>query len=367
MVPVTADELRGRRSRVAEDLARRGLAGAIVSDPANVRYLGGFALGQPWASRTRPTVCVLDANGRLVVVASADVTLDDPAVDAVLQYRRPADMPATVAGALQPAAAIGAELGDEHRLGMAVDQLREIERLHGQPFGDAAPSLWAARLIKSEAELDRLRTAIAVNDRIYARLFAGELRAGESERELGRRIRRMMLEEGADEPGWVIIASGAGAYDRMLSSPRERVIERGDLVWLDMGCTVDGYWSDHSRAAVLGTPSAEQVELQARVIEATRRGIDAVVPGAVLGDVAAACTLAAEALPGRVGHGLGLGSTEPPDVVEGSILTLAPGMVFTIEPAAVREHGMFQAEAVVAVTAAGHQVLTTAPEAISSV
>jgi Xaa-Pro aminopeptidase len=222
--------------------------------------------------------------------------------------------------------------------------------------------------VKSGAELDRIREAFAVADRVYARLFAGELRAGESEQALAIRISRMMLEEGADEPGWVIITAGRGSYDRLLSSPRPRLLERGELIWLDMACRIDGYWSDHSRAAVVGAPpTAEQVGLQERVIAATHRGIAAVAPGATFGAVATAAALEGEAIPGRIGHGLGLGSTEPPDVVAGSTQVLVPGMVFTVEPMAVREHGMYQAEAVVAVTDGGCELLTHAPEAIATV
>ena len=166
----------------------------MLSDPANVRYLGGFALTQPWLSRTRPTVCVLGADARLTVVASTAVALDDPPVDEVVTYAAPADMPAAVTGVLARAGLggepVGAERGHEHRIGMAVDELEALERLHGDRFGEAGPSLWAARIVKSPAEIDRLRAAFAVCDRIYARLFAGELRAGETERELARRTRR---------------------------------------------------------------------------------------------------------------------------------------------------------------------------------
>jgi Xaa-Pro aminopeptidase len=178
----------------------------------------------------------------------------------------------------------------------------------------------------------------------------------------------MMLEEGADEPGWVMLTSGAGSYGRLLSTPRQRVIERGEMVWLDLAARVDGYWSDHSRAGIVGgEPTAEQVELQSRVVAATQAGIAAVRPGVALGAVAAAASLPGESVPGRVGHGVGLATTEPPDVVTGSDETAVPGMVFTIEPLAVREYGMFQAEAVLAVTDDGCELLTHAPEAISAV
>lgn len=372
MQPISTAELAARRRAVAADLTARGLAGAVVTDPANVRYLGGFALTQPWVSRTRPTFAVLTADAHLTVVASTAVSLDDPPVDAVVTYGAPGDAPATVAKVLGDAglagAAVGTERGHEHRIAMTVAELEAIEEAHGAKLGEAGPSLWAARLVKSPAEIDRLRAASAVCDRIYARLFAGELRAGETEAQLARRISQMMLEEGADEPGWVMLTSGTGSYGRLLSTPRERVLEPGDLVWLDLSCRIEGYWSDHSRAGVLGAePTTEQVELQERIVAATHAGIAAVRPGARMADVARAATLEGESAPGRVGHGVGLGSTEPPDVVAGSELTLEPGMVFTVEPLAIREHGMFQAEAVLAVTDDGCEVLTIAPEAISVV
>ncbi len=366
--PFSVAELSARRVRTAAGLAAAGLTGALVSDPANVRYLGGFALEQPWISRTRPTLLVLDGTGRVTVVASEAVALDDPPVDAIVRYAVPRDLPAAAARALAAAGdGVGAELGGEHRIGTGLDEHRAIEALYDRPFGDAGPALWAARLVKSEAELQRLRAASAIGDRVYARLFGGEIRAGETERELGRRVRRLMLEEGADEPGWVMLTSGRGSYDRLLSAPRDRVLRRDELIWLDIACRVDGYWSDHSRACVVGRPSAEQIACQEIVVDATRRGVAAVAPGVAMGQVAAAAAIPGEAAPGRLGHGLGLGTTEPPDVIAGSDVVLEPGMVFTVEPIAVRAHGMYQAEAVVAVTANGHELLTGAPSEITAV
>jgi Xaa-Pro aminopeptidase len=370
MKPITEDELRARRLTVATELAARGNAGALVSDPANVRYLTGLALEQPWHSRTRPTVCLLDRDGGIVVVASEAVELDDPAVDGVIRYSRPDEAVGAVVAAIAKAGlrgeSLGAELGGEHRIGVAADEFRAIEAGHGSAFADAGPSLWAARLVKSDAELERLRAASAVGDRVFARLFAGEIRAGQTEREIARRTRTLMMEEGADEPGWVMITSGAGSYHRLLATPRDRHVAGGEMVWLDIACRIDGYWSDHSRAGILGRPTAEQTAEQDRVAEATRNGVDLIRPGVRMGVIAEAATLAGEASPGRVGHGIGLGTTEPPDVIATSDLELVPGMVFTVEPLASREHGIYQAETVVAVTSRGHEVLTHAPTSLTA-
>ena len=48
-----------------------------------------------------------------------------------------------------------------------------------------------------------------------------------------------------------------------------------------------------------------------------------------------------------------------------SDLVLQPGMVFTVEPLATRDHGIYQAETVVAVTADGYEQLTNAPTALT--
>ena len=133
------------------------------------------------------------------------------------------------------------------------------------------------------------------------------------------------------------------------------------MVWLDIACRVDGYWSDHARAGVLGPPSADQVAEQERVAVATREASRSSGPASRSAPSHERATLPGESSPGRVGHGLGLGTTEPPDVIAASDLVLIPGMVFTVEPLATREHGIYQAETVVAVTAEGHEVLTGAP------
>src|SRR5262249_25222691 len=161
---------------------------------------------------------------------------------------------------------------------------------------------------------------------------------------------RLMLDEGADRPGWIMMTSGRGDYHRTFGTPRERVPVRGDMIWIDLAAVVGGYWSDFARAGVLGGPSADQATTQAAVGAAGDAGTAAVAPGVPVAEVAAAAIRALErsghplAAPGRVGHGLGLLSTEPPDVSLDDPTVLQPGMVITLEPTIVREDGIFQAE-----------------------
>ena len=176
-----------------------------------------------------------------------------------------------------------------------------------------------------------------------------------------------MTDAGADGT-WQWVASGRGDYDRVDGVVRDRPIESGDLVFVDMGARVGGYWADFSRAAVIGDASDDQRRLQAEIVTITGIGVDALRPGRSLGDAAALIAdamdhagLAFSANAGRFGHGLGMWATEPPDLVVGSEVAIESGMVLTVEPATVTHEGMFHCEQNVVVTDAGPRILSTAP------
>ena len=103
----------------------------------------------------------------------------------------------------------------------------------------------------------------------------------------------------------------------------------------------DGWHGDTSRMYFVGTPSVLAKRLVDTTFESMMRGIEAVRPGATLGDVGAAIQKHAEAAGFSVvreycGHGIGKVYHDEPQVLHygqpGQGLRLKPGMVFTIEP-----------------------------------
>ena len=83
---------------------------------------------------------------------------------------------------------------------------------------------------------------------------------------------------------WVLIQSGT--YDRGGLIARDRPVRAGEMVWVDMGANVLGYWADFCRAAVLGPPTPNQRRLQADIREITQKGIETVRPGITVAAVA---------------------------------------------------------------------------------
>ena len=221
-----------------------------------------------------------------------------------------------------------------------------------------------------------MRRACACTATAYERMFS-VVREGSTEREVAL---TMVIETGRAGGGapWVAITSGPGRYDVLMGSGSDRVLEVGDMVWLDSGCTVDGLWSDFGRAGVVGGPTPEQTDAQRRIVEITSLGVGLVRPGRPVAEIAAALnervreiglpvTSDISGLAGRVGHGVGLDMTEPPHVSEDDPTVLAPGMTITIEPGVATPFGLFHAEQNVLVTDDGGELLTHSPQHLGTI
>ncbi len=123
--------------------------------------------------------------------------------------------------------------------------------------------------------------------------------------------------------------------------PGEKVLRDGDIVNIDVTVILDGWHGDTSRMFFVGKPSVKAKKLVDITYDAMMRGIEAVKPGATLGDIGHAIQSFAEANRCTVvrdfcGHGLGKVFHEPPNVMHygkpGRGLVLREGMFFTIEP-----------------------------------
>ena len=118
----------------------------------------------------------------------------------------------------------------------------------------------------------------------------------------------------------------------------DRTIEEGDMIVLDVGGLKDGYGSDTSRTIHVGEPTDEEREIHDIVRAAQQAGFEAVRPGVACQEIdRAPRRVITDAGHGehfihRTGHGIGLTTHEPPDMVEGETHTLEPGMCFSIEP-----------------------------------
>lgn len=123
--------------------------------------------------------------------------------------------------------------------------------------------------------------------------------------------------------------------------PGERVLKDGDIMNVDVTLIFDGWHGDHSRMFALGDVPIRAKKLMDATYESMMAGLDAVRPGATLGDVGAAIQSHAEGLRMAIvrdfcGHGLGQVFHDAPNILHyglpGEGMALKPGMIFTVEP-----------------------------------
>jgi methionyl aminopeptidase len=123
--------------------------------------------------------------------------------------------------------------------------------------------------------------------------------------------------------------------------PSSRVLKEGDLVGLDLGAIVDGYYGDAAITVPVGRVDEEARRLMRVTEEALRRGIEQCRPGRRLSDISNAVQVHAEeagysVVREFVGHGIGRSLHEEPQVPNfgppGQGPRLKSGMVLAIEP-----------------------------------
>ena len=244
---------------------------------------------------------------------------------------------------------VGADLGGGMQPRLGPIDVRGIEAAAKLELVDASALLWCLRGAKSSAEIDRIRRACAMTAEAYELVFA-RIRRGMTEAAVAGIMHGALIECGA-EGAFANCVTGRGQYDRVDGVPRERVIEEGELIFLDAGAAVGGYWSDYSRSGVLGGPTSEQELQQERVHRVTLAGVEAMRPGVSMRRVAEIIDAAMNDediefnnRPGRYGHSIGMSVTEPPDVALHDESILGPGMVMTIEPATLDNDGIYHCE-----------------------
>jgi len=373
-----------RRHRlVREALTRAGLDALVVTSLPNVLYLTNFTGSS--------AIVVIDADRVQFITdfryvtsleASRGTAHECPGLDLVVVD---GSYDATLASAIgaSPRRRVGFEAA---HLSVARHQWLTSTIANQSTVGDtsavgASPST-AVELVSTEAIVERVRlrkddyeiaTMREAARRLSnaARAVIAGIKRGRSERETAMTIDWQLRDAGFDKPAFdTIVASGPNAA-LPHARPTERTITEGDLVVLDFGGVYDSYCVDLTRTVVVGRAGSRVREVYDAVRAAHDNAIAAVAPGRSRFDIDAAArdTLMASGLGDAfghgTGHGLGIEVHEDPRVtrrrgdVDAHDESVAPGMIFTIEPGAyLPGWGGIRIEDDVLVTDTGGEVLT---------
>lgn len=331
----------------------------LVSDLANVGWLTGFT-GTFGVAIVTPDRARFITDSRYTIQAHEEVHGFE-----IVQFASPTDS-ATFIG--QQIADLGIqEIGFESS-SVTFESYERWQKAFGAvklvPASTIMPPL---RMVKSLAEIDRVRRACALTDKAFEhikRLIAPGVTELEIELELEFYIRR----QGAGVAFPSIVVSGNNSA-RPHGHATDKPLEAGDLVTLDFGARVDGYCSDITRTVGVMSLDNRRKEIYAAVLEAQLAALDAIKPGVRAAEVdrIARESLAKHDLAQYFGHGLGhgLGSAvhDYGRMSASSDDVFAPGQIWTVEPGVYIEGvGGVRIEDDVLVTETGIEIFNKAPK-----
>ena len=244
-------------------------------------------------------------------------------------------------------------------------------------------------VVRSAAELERLARVNALVARVLAELKA-TVQPGVSTAALDALAERLLADAGA-EPAF----KGYHGYPATICAsvneqvvhgiPSKKPLTAGDIVSIDMGAKLDGFYGDSAVTVPVGAIDRDAARLLEVTEESLHKGLEVVRAGARVSDIGAAVQAHVEAngfsvVREFVGHGIGTKLHEEPQIpnygVAGRGPRLSEGMVLAIEPmvnfgkaavkvlsdgwTAVTKDGSLSAhfEHTVVVTATGCRILT---------
>jgi len=227
-------------------------------------------------------------------------------------------------------------------------------------------------LRKVPEEIDAIRLANRVAN-VGLQAFFENLHPGIAEAEVAAAVESAIYRQlGHDgifhSRGWAMVQSGPNSADAgRFNRSTARRLQSGDLVLIELATCVNGYWSDLTRTAAVGSPKPAVEQILAIVRDAQQTAVNAVVPGVSAGriDALARGKIAAAGLSTyfthHTGHHVGFRYHDPGFLIlpeESAVLE--PGMVITIEPGVYvpDRGGGARIEDNVLVTESGHEVLS---------
>jgi len=265
-------------------------------------------------------------------------------------------------------------------------------------FRSVDAQVCAVRAVKSEYELSLTREAGRIHQHVLEDLVPEMLREGMSEADLSTELFSILVEEGhhgacrfgmfdtemilgnvcfGESSIYPTYFNGPGGkYGLCPAAPvlgsRDRKLRKGDLVFIDVGCGVDGYHTDKTTTYMFGSSLPQYaIDAHNKCVDIQNEASSMLKPGTIPSKIYNAIMNGLDknflqnfmGFGSRkvkfLGHGVGLLIDETPVIAEGFDEPLQEGMVFALEPKkGIENIGMVGIENTFIVTSKGGECIT---------
>jgi len=367
-------EYQQRILKLQKKMQDNNIDATLITSPHNFRYFTGLD-SYFWESPTRPWFLLIpQAKNPIAIIPSiGEVALKKTWIQNIQTWPSPqpedegvSALMETIKNVIPYKGNIGCELGRESYLRMSINDFDKIKKnLYNYNFIDASEIIWQLRTIKSLEEIKKIKKIISIASNVFDHIH-NYIQLGMTEIEICNIFKKKLLNEGADHTLYMSCASGEGGYDQIICDPSEKKLYNGDILIIDTGTTLDGYFCDFDRNYGFGNVSTESEKAYNVLWEATESGLNRAKPGAKCSDISNAMHSILKKAGsisnnvGRMGHGLGLQLTEPPSIMNNDNTILQENMIITIEPCfEYKPNRMLVQEENILITNKGYERLTT--------
>ena len=140
------------------------------------------------------------------------------------------------------------------------DYIKIKEDLSDYNFVDSSQVIWNLRKIKSKIEIQYISKVCSIASKVFDN-FPEKIYPKISEREATSIFKKELINNGIDYIMYMACASGQGGYDQIIANPTEKQLDNGDILIIDTGSTLNGYFCDFDRNFGFGKINQVSIEL----------------------------------------------------------------------------------------------------------
>jgi Xaa-Pro aminopeptidase len=323
---MSASIFSNRINKLQAILDKNGFQGMLVTNLTNVRYICGFT-GSAGTCLITPDKKVFFSDGRYKEQSANEVVDFECFIDSVSHFEIMAK------NDLLPNGLTVALEGDY----LSVNQFTLLKELFPTvKWNFTNRMIEDIAAIKDESELQALRTAAEITDRVYAEVLP-MIKPGVTEKTIALELVIRYRKYGDGESYSPIVGSGPnGALPHMY--PTDRPFEDGDFIVIDAAAKYAGYHADMTRTPLVGKATGKHKEIYELVKRAQQAGCESARAGMTCKELDSVTrNIINDAGYGNrfihsTGHGIGLEIHTLPRVSQLSEDTLYTNQVVTIEP-----------------------------------